>query len=80
MGFSVLLLRELEGFSLPFFSCKSQFPRLLVQSWDGKLPLSAEGIQGTGLLCQLKTVSLRSIGQSKCHTDPWLYRFWEETF
>ena len=68
-------MRELQGFYLPFFSCKSQFPRLLVQSWDGKLSLSVEGIQGMGLLCQLRTVSLRSTGQSKCHTDPLLFYF-----
>ena len=56
-------MRKLEGFSLPFFSCKSKFPRLLVQSWDGKLSLSAEGIQGTGLLYQLKMFPYAVLGK-----------------
>ena len=46
-GFLGLLMKELEGFSLPLFTCISQFPLLLVRSWDGKLFSSAGGTQGT---------------------------------
>ena len=68
------------GFYLPFFSSSSLSPRLLAGSWGDKLFLSDQGTQGTVLLCRLRIVSARNIGQIMCRTDPKWFRVWGGTF